>query len=243
MRAAEGFIALLIALVTVSRADDFERANRLYDEGKFTEAKAIYEQLVADGHWSPNLFYNLGNVDFRLGAPGVAALNYERALALAPAHPEAAMNLRLLRDQTGARTAPPNWRDRLFPRSVMHRYATWCAAAFWIAAFSLVSIFLRKGRVGLLPATLFCFAALIAVYAGMGVWHWLPERSIAVVTARQAEARLAPADRAARSEVLPAGSRVQIKSERGEWIYCALPGGGLGWLPASALEKVRLPSA
>ena len=242
MRAAELIIVLLIALAPVSRGDEFERANRLYDEGKFTEAKAIYEQLVADGKWSPNVFYNLGNVDFRLGAPGVAALNYERALALAPAHPEAAMNLRLLRDQTGARIPPRDWRDRLFPRSVMHLYAIWCAVAFWIAAFSLLTILGKRRRVGLVPAILFCLASIIAIYAGTGVWHWLPERSIAVVTARQTEARLAPADRAARSEVLPAGSRVRIKSERGEWVYCALPGGGLGWLPASGIEKVRLPS-
>lgn len=245
MRIVEIISALLLALTALARADEFERANRLYDEGKFTEAKAIYEQMVAEHNWSANLFYNLGNVDFRLGAPGVAALNYERALALAPGHPEAAMNLKLLRDQTGARVQPSDWHERVFPRSLMNLYAVWTAIAFWIAVFSFVAIAgkRRSTRFGLMPVMLFCLALIGGAYAAMGAWHWLPERWSAVVTARQTEARLAPADRAARSEVLPAGSRVRVKSERGEWVYCALPGGGLGWLPASSVEKVRLPNA
>ncbi len=41
------------------------------------------------------------------------------------------------------------------------------------------------------------------------------------------------------AEALPAGSQVRVLSERGEWIYCELPGTGRGWIPDGAVERVR----
>ena len=64
--------------------------------------------------------------------------------------------------------------------------------------------------------------------------------NVAIVTAKETAARLAPADRASVAEPLPAGSRVRVLSERGDWIYCALPGGGRGWIPETQIERVRL---
>ena len=105
---------LVALLLSTPLQAEFDAANQLYDQEKFSEAKQEYEKLIASGEQTANLFYNLGNAFFRLGAPGLAALNYERALALDPDHPEAALNLRLLRDQTGARVFPATWRDHLF---------------------------------------------------------------------------------------------------------------------------------
>jgi tetratricopeptide (TPR) repeat protein len=224
-----------------THAADFDQANQLYEQGKFGEAKAIYERLVTEGTWSANLFYNLGNADFRLGAPGVAALNYERALALVPNHPEAAMNLKLLHDQTGARLPVSTWRDRLFPRSGINLYGPGAAIGFWLVLFSLVAIWTRRRTgSGSLSWLLFLFGTVLVAYGGAGIWQRAPDAAIAIVTARQAEARLAPADRAGRAETLPAGSRVRVVSERGEWVYCVLPGGGFGWLPSPAIERIRL---
>ena len=39
------------------------------------------------GAGSANVFYDLGNTDFRLGSVGRAILSYERTLALSPHHP------------------------------------------------------------------------------------------------------------------------------------------------------------
>jgi hypothetical protein len=38
---------------------------------------------------------------------------------------------------------------------------------------------------------------------------------------------------------LPAGSEIQIVSQRGDWIYAALPSNLHGWMPANSAEKVR----
>ena len=81
---------------------------------------------------------------------------------------------------------------------------------------------------------------MLAGYAGVGVWHLGQNRSLAIVLAKEAEARLAPAASAGPAATLPAGSQVRVLSERGDWVYCAMPGANRGWLPAGVLARVEL---
>src|SRR5438132_4701064 len=63
-------ILALVCSLSAARAanpPEFERANQLYDQGKFADAKQIYKSLAKAGDLSANLFYNLGNTEFRLG--------------------------------------------------------------------------------------------------------------------------------------------------------------------------------
>src|SRR3982750_4886441 len=104
------FAVLLAALVIsclrhglwAADQDQFARANQAYAEARYDEAAAGYQELVRSGNWNATVFYNLGNAQYRLGNFGQAILNYERALALDPRHPEADANLRLAQDEARA---------------------------------------------------------------------------------------------------------------------------------------------
>ena len=236
MRGVSILIFLWIAaLAGVLRADDFDAANHLYDQGKFGEAKQMYERLAGRGEWSANLFHNLGNADYRIGAPGKAVLNYERALALDGTHSEARANLKWLRGQTGAKEPARRWWDYAYPALPGDVFAVIAVLAAWGAVFGIVACLFRRRFSGWVIVAL-----ILAAYASAGVMRSEEERSLAVITGKDAVARLAPADRASLAEPLPEGSRVRVLSERGEWIYCALPGGGRGWVAEGQLEKVRL---
>src|SRR5919197_1709802 len=86
--------ALMASSAFAQPAADFTKATQEYAQGHFKEAISGYEALVRAGQLSANLFYDLGNAYFRTGDFGRAILNYERALALEPHHPEAQANLR-----------------------------------------------------------------------------------------------------------------------------------------------------
>lgn len=224
-------------------AGPFEAANRAYEQGKFSEAKIGYEKLVEAGEWSANLFYNLGNADHRLGAPGRAILDYERALALDPAHPEARANLEVLRKLTGAKRRAPLWQDKFLGWPAGDAWVAGGAAAGWIAIFGLALLFTAKrGEKTALwmvtTASLVTCAYLVAV-----LWWQHQDSTTAIVVAQSTEARLQPADSAGLAETLPAGSRVQILRERGEWLYCMLPGQKPGWIARPAIERVRLSAS
>jgi tetratricopeptide (TPR) repeat protein len=233
----------MLALVAVSsgiaRAGDFEDANQLYDQGKFPEAKEHYEKLIDSGSGSANVYYDLGNTDFRLGSAGRAILDYERALVLNPHHPEARANLKLLRDKNAAKLLPLSWNEQIADILSPDTWVILAAVAGWVILLVLVLIFTSRGRDNFNRWALAFLAALVCAAAGVSLWSIARDQDRAVITAQQTEARLAPAESAGVAEALNAGSQVRVLSVRGAWIYCELPGAGRGWVPDGAVERVR----
>ncbi len=76
-----------------------EQADSAYSADRFDEAAALYRKVMATEGVSAPLYYNLGNAEYRLGHPGQAILNYERALRLDPTFDEARQNLAFVNER------------------------------------------------------------------------------------------------------------------------------------------------
>ena len=87
-------------------SQQFDQANKLYEEGKYSEAAAMYEKAVKAGQVSAALCFNLGNASFKAGQSGRALVWYRRAEALSPRDPDIQANLQFVRKNvtSGART-------------------------------------------------------------------------------------------------------------------------------------------
>ena len=222
-------------------AAQFAKANQEYAAGNFKSAIADYEELVRSGQDTPNVFYNLGNAYFRQNSFGHAILNYERALALEPHHPEAQANLRVARDEGRALELISSRWERLFGFATENQYVVAATVAFWIG-LSSIAVFIfgrRRARSAIALSILSLSIVALAVLASYQLGHGKNGRGLAIVTGENVEARLATADNANRVLTLPAGSEIQIVSQRGDWIYAALPSNLHGWMPANSAEKVR----
>jgi tetratricopeptide (TPR) repeat protein len=245
MRIALGLTIFCGAMATAFPAiadPTFASANQAYQEGRFQDAVDGYESLARAGNVHANLFYDLGNAWYRLGNFGNAILNYERALALDPHHPEADANLRLARDEARAlelRRTPIEGYAAMF---TVKQYSIAAAIGFWLTVFVAVRLFTtpgrRVGRVALVVAgLLLCGTSVASIVTlengGRG-------NTLAIVTGKEIVARLATADNAKSVLVLPAGSEIKILSERGDWVYALLPNDQRGWIPATSAERVRL---
>ena len=170
---------------------------------------------------------------FRLGSAGRAILDYERALALNPHHPEARANLKILRDQNGAKLLPRSWSSKLADTLSPEIWASLAPVAGWAVLFGIVLLVTSRRAKARFGQWMLCLLSAVVVRGGAGVAleHREADQTLAVITAHEAEARLAPAESAGVAGILPAGSQVRVLSERGEWVYCELPGLGRGWIP------------
>jgi len=233
-----------MSAVAVHAAEDpaFAGANQAYSEGRFQEAADGYKSLVDSGRGHANLFYNLGNAWFKLGDFGKAILNYERALALDPHHPEASANLRLARDEARALELRKNRVEKYAAMATPTQYAVAAAIAVWFVLFGLTHMFFSQRRSAGRMALIACAVAVCAlsVFALYTLENGAQGRALAIVTGKDIEARLATADNASSILTLPAGSEVKVLSQRGDWVYAALPNDQRGWIPAQAVERVRL---
>jgi tetratricopeptide (TPR) repeat protein len=220
----------------------FEKANQAYSDGRFQEAADGYQDLVKSGQWSANLFYDLGNARFRLGNFGEAILNYERALALDPHHPEAAANLALVRDEARALELKRNAIERYIQAGTSTQYSIAASIAFWVALFGGARLlFLRRRSAALV--SLIILSVLVSAGAGYALYSLetgSKGRGLAIVTSKNIEARLATADNASSVLALPPGSEITVLSQRGDWLYAALPNDLRGWIPANAAQQVRM---
>ncbi|MBN1351305.1 tetratricopeptide repeat protein [candidate division KSB1 bacterium] len=73
----------------------FKQANELFQQDKYPESIAAYEQIIQQRIESWEIYYNLGNAYFRSGKVAYAILNYERAKKLAPQEEDVLHNLKI----------------------------------------------------------------------------------------------------------------------------------------------------
>jgi tetratricopeptide (TPR) repeat protein len=236
-------VCVLVVSPAFARADaDFAKANQAYAQGQFKEAISGYESLIRAGQSSANVFYDLGNAYFRTGDFGRAILSYERALALERHHPEATANLQIARDEAHALEIQPSWTERYLQFASVNQYSIAAAIAFWLGVFAVVGMVFARRRSSTRMLLLVCCLLVLAV--ALCAIYTLERGSkgaaLAIVTAKDVQARLATADTANSVLALPAGSEVKILSTRGDWIYAALPNNLRGWIPAKNAQRVGL---
>jgi tetratricopeptide (TPR) repeat protein len=234
--------AFLISSAFAQSDATFVNANQEFAQSHFQEAIDGYNQLVRSGQWSANLFYDLGNAYFRTGDFGHAILNYERALALDRHHPEADANLRIVRDEARALELTAPLAERYLKFANVNQFTIAAAIALWVAAFCVVALIFARRRSGVVIVlsivALSIFAgAVFAIYELDNGSHG---RALAIVTGMNVQARVATADNANSVLALPPGSEIRVLSNRGDWIYAALPNSLRGWVPANSAEVVRL---
>jgi tetratricopeptide (TPR) repeat protein len=236
-------ILLIVSSVGVAQSNpQFAKANQEFAAGDFDGAARDYEELVRSGQDTPNLFYNLGNAYFRKKDFGRAILNYQRALALDPRHPEAQAKLRIARDEARALELLPTRVERVFAFATQNQYTAAAVIAFWVGAFGIFALIFNSRRSRGLVALTLLWLTIFAVtaFAAWQLEHGKNGNGLAIVTAENADARLATADTSSRVLALPAGSEIRILSHRADWIYAALPNNLRGWLPAKSAEQIRL---
>ena len=88
------FISLLSAhLWAQDELPLVKSAREQYAEGKYEETLSSYEQLLGQGYVSAELYYNLGNVHFKLNNVASSILFYEKARKLSPDDSDINFNL------------------------------------------------------------------------------------------------------------------------------------------------------
>src|SRR4051812_37409734 len=91
------FSLAIFAVMTVSTlATDvsaaFDSANKLYEQGKFSEAASAYQTMIQSGTASPAVYFNLGNAFFKSGQVGRAIAAFRDTENLTPRDPDVRAN-------------------------------------------------------------------------------------------------------------------------------------------------------
>ena len=79
------FLACLSQVVYAHSSDElFNRGVSRYTQQEYNEASLIFEEIIAKGDVSSEVYYNLGNSYYKSGELGKSILSFERARLLNP---------------------------------------------------------------------------------------------------------------------------------------------------------------
>jgi len=223
-------------------APEFLQANQAYNHGDYTAAVRDYHTLLARGGYSMPVLYNLGNAWLRLNQPGRAILNYERALWLAPGNPAVKQNLHIALQQSGHAVTQTTLSERALGWLSLDELA-WIGT---VAAVTLsgVVLTLRRRRQrpipGLRPVAV--LSALVLFMSGVTLIARWPELDRAVVLAAATPVRVAPADAADVSFLLPSGELVQAGKPYQAYVRVHAEDGRSGWVRTQQLARIIPPA-
>ena len=222
---------------------DFAAANKLYAEGKFSEAAAGYEKILETGVTSPALLFNAANADFKSGHLGKAIAAYRRAEQLSPRDAELRANLAFVRNQVQGATRRENRWQNWAGALTLNEGAVLTAILFWLTAALFIA---RQIRPALIPKLKNVARILVALTLGSGSVLALQaanhfSSATAVVTADNATARSGPFDDAQSAFTVRDGAELSVLDRREGWVQVANGAGKSGWLPMKQVEV--LPGA
>lgn len=224
--------------------DRYAEMKANFEKNDFSRAAYLGEDLIKNGHLSPQLFQLMGHIRYREGDLGKAAVWYLRASLFPPPIPEVRQNIAHIHDRTGnVRFAANGFRDQFSSRLSRTQWAHLAITAGWIFIFTL-TIYLLKVRSHGLRTLLMLVRVLalgVVTVAALG-WYWHPSyekiANLAVVTTPNAKAYTAATVTSGSVVALPPGSEIRRLEERGAWCYVEIPTEGeyrRGWVLAEWL--------
>jgi tetratricopeptide (TPR) repeat protein len=244
-------LAVLLSATDLLAGDDptavFVQAGEHYDAGRFQAAALQYDSLLRAGYKQPQVYFNLGNAQFRAGSLGEAIWAYRCALNLAPRDADIDANLTVARLACRDRieAAPPGWLRQLW-RSVSSvlslsegaRLVTAVWAALWAAvAFAL---FLPAVRRWILPAVRLLALAWVLSAATLVVRFVAYRNTQAgVVIVAETQARTAPDPEEDVAFTGHSGLECLVRGARGDYLLVELANGRVGWIPASEVKLIE----
>ena len=232
------WLSILLALVCAGKilaADvsaDFAAANKLYAEGKFSDAANAYEKIIQSGAQSPALWFNAGSAEFKAGHLGKAIAAYRQAELLAPRDAELRANLAFVRNQVqGATVRESSWQNWVGSLT-LNEGTVLTAILFWLT----LGIFaVRQLRPALVPKLqgvtriLVVLTIFSATVLGLQAANHF-SNGTAVVTVAEATARSGPFDEAQSAFTARDGAELSVLDQRDGWVQVANTAGKSGWL-------------
>ena len=241
-------IALLIAATAISSQESAPSADDLYRMDDYQGAIAAYEDILAEGKSSADLYYNLGNAYYRDGQLGKAILNYERALRLKPGMSDAKENLELANARTTDRitTLPQlfivRWWNALTTAITPHGWRI-----VWLVLLASAGIgvaMLRTGRSsairrgGLATTVVSLLFLLLATALLISSTRAYNAHPYAIITDQAVTLKASPDNKSIDKMILHEGTKVKVLDNLTGWYKIAIADGTNGWCPQNTMERI-----
>ena len=239
-------LALSLAGATGNASETDNLGVKAYEQGEYAKAIDYFSKESGNMNLSKAerayACFGIGNSYYRMNKPGLAALNYRRALELSPYFTEAEYNLQFIERKEGAilpaNTTENQWltyirHDTLGPISIL-------SGAVMLTFLALLTVTRRHGALLTILATL---SGLVTVAAVMNYIMYpetpesIPADRLLVVTQKTPGRHAADMNSPALI-TLPESTPLILRAERGSWYYASTFQNTPVWIPRTDAQPL-----
>lgn len=241
-------LLLPVALRAAGVGDLAAQADALYHSGDYEAAIVQYENVLAEGYASADLYYNLGNAYYRTDQTAQAILNYKRALRLAPGMRDARENLELADARTVDRIAVMpkffvvRWVDALCTYVMPSAWRVIWIVILTLLGVSVVVFCLGRARsirkTGLVAGVLLLLLLLLTTWLLLRSTSQYNAHREAVVMPQAVTVKSSPEAGSVDKLILHEGTVVTICDSLSDWYKITLSDGTAGWCLRSDIERI-----
>lgn len=227
----------------------FEKANTLYNEGKYAEAIDNYQTILESGKHSADLYYNMANAHYKLNNIAPSIYYYEKALLLNPNDSEIKNNVAFARNMTiDAIDVVPDAGFSKLLNDVSNTLAfdAWAITSI-IFVFGFVVLFLvyyfaystlskRLSFIFSIVSLAFVFVSLLFAFHK---YNLVKKDNPAIIFAQESKIRSNPNNRSEESFRLHEGTKVQVLETYNDWKKIELSDGKVGWVIADDIKLLK----
>lgn len=251
MRILLWFFVFALALQAKPICADFQKGVDAYEAGQFQAATSVWDACVQEGARHADLYYNMGNAEFRLGNLGRAIWNYEMALRLQPGLDDAERNLQYAQskrvDKLEGNASEENpvltVLRRVHHSLSLNQELILLAVFAWIAFFLVLAFTWLQSEFwrNLIKAKLL----ILGMVSGLLLMHILfkahayESDEAGIVLVRSADVMSGPGDQYQVLHELHEGTRVEILEQQEGWASIRLGDAIKGFVELSELGVVR----
>lgn len=226
---------------------DFEYGNEQYAKGNYQEAVDAYQKVLDQGQESAELYYNLGNANYKLSRIAPAIYNYERALKMRPNDADIKNNLAFAQRMTiDAITPLPQNTFKKWYNAILNLFTTdgWAILTVGLVLLFMVAFVAYYLIYGTLKKRIFFTTAFTSLALGLLAlfFAFRSEKRMnrdrpAIVFSPQAEVKAAPNLSSDNAFTLHEGTKVVVLSENDEWKEIRIADGKEGWISKTDIKE------
>ncbi len=228
----------------------FEEANALYNDNKYAEAIDKYESILDTEAHSAELYFNLGNANYKLNNIAPTIYYYEKALQLNPNDKVIENNLAYAQNMTiDAIDSVPEVGFSRIINNVVNTFQTDTWAKFAIGGVLIfVLLFLMyhfsystsRKRIAFVVSVVSLLVACISVALAFQKESLDKKNNPAIVFAQESRVKVDPNQTSEEVFRLHEGTKIQVLETYEDWNKIQLSDNSMGWIPSKDIKLLNV---
>lgn len=241
-------ISIAMKISAQNYLEAYHKANIAYQQNDYAKAIELYENLLSQGQYAPELYFNLGNAWYKKGNIPKSILNYERALKMSPKDEDIQFNLKMASLQLVDKIDPvpqifyKRWINSFTQLLSANEWSKLTTLLLWLSLICSViylfgfSVSLRK--TGFILSLVFLVFFIFAFFFSGKSYSDTHLDQSAIVMSPSVYVKSSPDSKGNDLFIIHEGTKVELLDELNDWKKIRLVNGSIGWILNSEIEII-----